>query len=62
MLKLALFLFARLREPSTHAGLSALLLALAQLIPAYGVVFNAAAIVLGGGAMAIPERGSSTSP
>ena len=45
----------RTREPSTHAGLSALAMLLAALFPAYSVVINAAAGVFAAAAVALPE-------
>lgn len=49
------FVISRLREPSTHAGIAALLLALSQMFPAYALILQTAAAVFGGGAIAAPD-------
>lgn len=38
----------RLSEPSTHAGISAISLALATIFPLYAAIFNGIAIFFGG--------------
>lgn len=45
----------RTREPSTHAGLSALAILLSAVFPAYSVIINAAAGVFAAAAVALPE-------
>lgn len=46
----------RFTEPSTHAGLAALSQVLSVFCPQWGAVFNAATVLLGALAVALPER------
>lgn len=49
---------ARLREPSTWAGLGVLALQAGKLIaPQWSGAFDVVAMLLGGGAVVAPERG-----
>jgi hypothetical protein len=41
------WIFKRLGEPSTHAGLAAIFVALASFFPAYATILNSVAGVLG---------------
>jgi hypothetical protein len=50
-------LFARLKEPSTYAGLAILAGFARHIWPNYGPILDAAAAALAGGAVAVPERG-----
>jgi hypothetical protein len=50
-------LLARLREPSSMAGLSALLLLAGAAVPTVALVTQAAAGVLGLAAVFVPEHG-----
>lgn len=45
----------RLLQPSTHAGLGLLLIALAHLFPEYAMILNAVAACFGGSAVALNE-------
>ena len=49
------FLLARMREPSTHAGIAAVLMALAPIVPAYAGILQAIAVAFGGVAIAKPD-------
>lgn len=49
------FLLARLREPSTHAGIAAVLMAIAPMFPAWAGVLQAIAVAFGGVAVAKPD-------
>jgi hypothetical protein len=48
----------RLKEPSSHAGLAALALALGQIYPQYAGIAQVVAAVLGGYAFVTPDGGS----
>jgi hypothetical protein len=61
LVSLAIFLWQRSREPSTHAALAAVAVALAQLFPAWSNIFNAVALAFGGAGYALPERGRTSS-
>jgi hypothetical protein len=49
------FLLARLKEPSTHAGIGMLFLAASLIAPQYAVVLQSVAGLFGVGAAALPE-------
>lgn len=49
------FLLARLREPSTHAGIATVLMAIAPMLPAYASILQAIAVAFGGVAVAKPD-------
>lgn len=49
------FLLARMREPSTHAGIAAVLMAVAPFLPAYAGILQAIAVAFGGVAVAKPD-------
>lgn len=48
-------LLARLREPSTWAGLAVLLQLIKSIRPEWAVVIDAVTLLFGGGAVVIPE-------
>jgi len=50
-------LFARLKEPSTYAGLAILAGFARHIWPHYAPILDAAAAALAGGAVVTPERG-----
>lgn len=50
-------ILARLREPSTYAGLAILAGFARHIWPSYGSILDAVAAALAGGAVAVPERG-----
>jgi hypothetical protein len=47
---IASYIVARLKEPSSHAGLAALMQGLKMIFPAYGVAFDIASMVMGAAA------------
>ena len=51
-------IFARLQEPSTHAGLCGLMLAAASFFPQYAIILQPFAALLGVSAAALPEVNS----
>lgn len=51
-------LLNRISEPSTHAGLSAVLLALSFFLPQYAGIIQGMAALFGFTAVAIPEAGN----
>ena len=48
---------ARAAEPSTHAGIAAVAQAAGMIWPQYAAFANAAAVLFGALAVAMPERG-----
>lgn len=48
--------FRRLTEPSSHAGLAALAQVLSVFAPQWAAVLNAATVLFGALAVAIPEQ------
>lgn len=53
-------LLNRISEPSTHAGLSAVLLALSFFLPQYAGIIQGMAALFGFTAVAIPEAGNKS--
>lgn len=53
-------IYNRTKEPSTHAGLSLMLLAAAAFMPQYAFWINSMAGLFGFTAAAIPEKGEQT--
>ena len=51
---------ARLAEPSTYAGLAAIIMVIGQFFPQISPFTNLLAVILGGAAAALKERGASS--
>jgi hypothetical protein len=51
------YLLARMSEPSSHAGLAAVLQAFSYFFPQYNAVLTALAVLFGGVAIATPAKG-----
>ena len=51
---------ARLAEPSTYAGLSAIVMVIGQFFPQISPFTNLLAVILGGAAAALKERGAAS--
>lgn len=51
-----MWILERLKEPSTHAGISALLAAAASFLPQYAVIIWTVAGIFGFGAVIISEK------
>ncbi len=50
-------IIARLKEPSTHAGIAAAAQAAAFFLPQYAGIFAGLTMIFGGAAVATPECG-----
>lgn len=62
ILAVVTFILARMREPSTHAGIAAVLMALAPMFPAYAGILQAIAVAFGGVAVAKPDAPRDQGP
>ncbi len=49
------YILARLKEPSTHAGIALLIMAITAVVPQYSQYITGIAAVFGFGAAALPE-------